>query len=195
MKSFIITMEKFLKMDTEVEECNFSPEKRKLVIPLYQREFKWIDEKIVGLIGDISKRDKFLGNIILDEQADHYEIVDGQQRITTCFLILLCLYNHYAGSPLEQDSIRRLLKPYESFLLINETVGEYVSENGQLFELSISTADDIYYQKNDFERAYNTISVEIARLEEQGALREFKSKLLDCVLLILRSCIHKGTEQ
>ncbi len=192
MKSFIITVEKFLKMDTEVEECNFPPEKRKLVIPLYQREFKWSDEKIVGLIGDISRRDKFLGNIILDEQTDRYEIVDGQQRITTCFLTLLCLYNHYAGSPLEQNSIRRLLKPYESFLLINETVGEYVFENGHLFELSIREADDIYYQKCDFERAYNTIFDEITRLEEQGALREFKSKLLDCELLILINDQHRN---
>lgn len=85
MKAFILKLEQLFKMDTQsiVDGLNFCIEKRKMVIPLYQREYTWKDEKIITLVNDIKRYNKFLGNIILNEVEGHYEIVDGQQRITT----------------------------------------------------------------------------------------------------------------
>lgn len=193
MRSFIVKIEKFFKMDTGIVGSNFDPGKRKLVIPLYQREYKWTNEKIVSLINDIGQRDKFLGIIILDEQDECYEIVDGQQRITTCFLTLLGLHNLYAGSPREQESILRLLKPYGEFLLNNHSLGNFVSHANGMLSLAIDDNEDVYYQKEDFCRAYATIMEQLSEISSQGALREFKRKLLDCELLVLINDQHQNT--
>ena len=193
MKSFIVTIEEFFKMDTNIAENNFDPAKRKLIIPLYQREYKWSNEKIVSLINDIARRDKFIGNIILDEQENSYEVVDGQQRITTCFLTLLCLYNYYSGSPREQESVLRLLKPYGSFLLENYSIGSFVTQENDHLLLTISDALDVYYQKQDFERAYGVITEHLSNMADQGTLREFKGKLLDSEMLVLINDQHRNT--
>ena len=75
MYAFVTSLGKLLKLNTEKEAPNnFIQTKRKMVIPLYQREYKWPNEKICGLINDINLRDKFLGNVIMDELDDHYEI-------------------------------------------------------------------------------------------------------------------------
>ena len=97
MRAFVTRVCDFFKLDTgkaDIEK-NFREDKRALRIPLYQREYKWENEKIRALILDIKRQHKFLGNIILDEVVDCYEIADGQQRITTCYLILVYLYNFY----------------------------------------------------------------------------------------------------
>ena len=88
MKSFTIVLKDFFKLNNQnyPEQSNFDTTKRKLLIPLYQREYKWTLEKVAALLTDIKKRDKFLGIVILDEADDCYEIVDGQQRVTTIFL-------------------------------------------------------------------------------------------------------------
>ena len=101
IKSFTIKINDFFKMNSQKgEDSNFVASKRNLLIPLYQREYKWTKDKVQVLINDINKRDKFLGIVILDEATECYEIVDGQQRITTCYLILIALYNYYRGSAL-----------------------------------------------------------------------------------------------
>lgn len=88
MISFVITIADLFTMDTGFgQEINFKQNKHRLVIPVYQREYKWENERIATLLSDISQNSKFIGNTILDESDERYEIVDGQQRITTCFLI------------------------------------------------------------------------------------------------------------
>jgi len=194
MRSFIIKTIDFFKLNTGIPDANFNQGKRKLRIPLYQREYKWANEKISALANDINHRDKFLGNIILDEAGDCYEIVDGQQRITSCYLTLLCLYNYYEGSPLEQSSIRGLLKPYgDQYVLNNDSIGSYITENGNRLEIQILDESDVYFQKEDFIRAYDTIHSVVNSLGDQALVREFKRKLLDSELLVLINEQHNNT--
>lgn len=187
MRAFVTKIYDFFKVDTRQadEEKNFREGKRSLRIPLYQREYKWENEKISALISDISKQRKFLGNIILDESTECHEIADGQQRITTCYLILVYLYNFYRGSPLEQRSLSNVLKPYNEFVLKNDTVGTYLYEIQGGIELRISEDTDIYFQKADFERAYKEISSALSFLTTPEQARDFKDKLLNSEILVL----------
>ena len=61
-------------------------------IPLYQRDYAWEEKQIVQLIDDIddvSLNDKYyIGSLIVANHDDVYEVVDGQQRLTTLFLLL-----------------------------------------------------------------------------------------------------------
>ena len=78
-------------------------------IPIYQRNYTW-GEEINQLLDDIERNIKnieedeyYLGNLIVNRKEDEklFEVIDGQQRLTTLFL--LCLY-------LDQTLIKKTLK-------------------------------------------------------------------------------------
>lgn len=193
MKAFIVRIDQLFRMNTGKQDMlmNFNEEKRKLRIPLYQREYTWTDEKIITLVKDIKRHSKYLGNIILDEADLFYEIVDGQQRITTCFLILACLYNYYSGQQGEQSVLFRLMQPYNNeFILANDSVGKYITEKNGLLAITIDKEKDIYYQSESFERAYAKISAEFKNFKNFQDARDFRQNLLDCEMLVLINDKH-----
>lgn len=74
----------------------FTSEERQYIIPLYQREYAWGEKQIVRLIEDISDAENvnkyYIGTLIVSERNDKkLEVIDGQQRLTTLFLLLNCL--------------------------------------------------------------------------------------------------------
>ncbi len=66
-------------------------------IPLYQRAFAWEDKHLIQLLEDIndscSEVDSkyYIGSLIVADKGAFYEVVDGQQRLTSLFLLLHCL--------------------------------------------------------------------------------------------------------
>lgn len=65
------------------------------VIPRYQRAYAWEDKEIVQLIDDINDIDSsenyYIGSLVVSKvhgKPETYEVVDGQQRLTTLFLLL-----------------------------------------------------------------------------------------------------------
>lgn len=84
--------------------------KLNLVIPSYQRPYKWTEKNIRELILDIQKgiedAKKYpnfryrVGTVILYQENDTkpYEIVDGQQRILSFLLLKLCLSPNFTCS-------------------------------------------------------------------------------------------------
>lgn len=67
-------------------------------IPLYQRAYAWEDKQIIQLIEDINdidddnyKKEKsnyYIGSLIVYKTGNKYEVVDGQQRLTSLYLLL-----------------------------------------------------------------------------------------------------------
>ena len=186
MKSFITTLGKIIKLDTERDgaESNFDQDKKGLVIPLYQREYKWTTEQVETLLRDVNSRDKFLGLIILDEKNDHYEVVDGQQRLTTCLISLIALFNSYDGLRREQATVLPYILRGEKLVIENNSVKNYFKKNEGLFSLSINDEDDVYYQKNDFERVFGVVSEFITNLGQIDNRKEFFRKLLTSKMLV-----------
>lgn len=78
----------------------------KFVIPDYQRPYNWSDDEINTLFEDLweatldsitnqsSNKTFFLGSIVTfyNKEKKEQEIIDGQQRITTLFLLLRAIY-------------------------------------------------------------------------------------------------------
>ena len=66
-------------------------------IPAYQRPFSWEGDNFEDLVDDIvtaaTDQEYFLGTIVLQEMEEkgHYEVVDGQQRLTSLLILLACL--------------------------------------------------------------------------------------------------------
>ena len=82
-------------------------ENKMFEIPVYQRPYSWDAENVTILLNDIlnsfnerkTVKSYYTGNVIIrendtktDGNIKAYDIIDGQQRITTFTLILLCLH-------------------------------------------------------------------------------------------------------
>jgi uncharacterized protein with ParB-like and HNH nuclease domain len=67
-------------------------------IPDYQRAFSWEEKQINLFIQDVEKysekpQEYYFGHFISEKTTHGLEIVDGQQRITTCVIFLIvCRY-------------------------------------------------------------------------------------------------------
>lgn len=66
--------------------------KYEYTIPIFQRHYAWGKDEIECLLEDIyySESNYFIGTVIVEEKGTNLYIIDGQQRLTTLYLIL-CL--------------------------------------------------------------------------------------------------------
>ncbi|WP_194973824.1 DUF262 domain-containing protein [Aquiflexum lacus] len=90
---------------------------RKFIIPDFQRPYKWNIEKCETLWNDIESfsqseaqdgSDYFLGTIVSYINEDkNQEIIDGQQRLTSFFLLLRAFYKKLESMP-EDDDVKGL---------------------------------------------------------------------------------------
>lgn len=66
-------------------------------IPYYQRPFAWEEENFEKLIDDVMSaaagQQYFLGTLVLHkkDEKNNYDVVDGQQRLTSLIILLACL--------------------------------------------------------------------------------------------------------
>ena len=65
-----------------------------LRVPIFQRNFAWTEEEVKQLWDDITEAidnnetEYFLGPMVLKDSTTHREIIDGQQRVATIYVIL-----------------------------------------------------------------------------------------------------------
>ncbi len=101
-------------------------ENAKYSVPVYQRPYSWSEKEIKKLLDDIflifDNKDNlqneelilFMGTLFLKvgknigNKYTEYEIVDGQQRITTFTLILMVMLNYFYQKEIEADEIRKI---------------------------------------------------------------------------------------
>lgn len=94
------------------------------VVPSYQREYVWQEEHITQFFQDIwdefssnnsgSPSEYFIGSVIVCEQRDGlYEVIDGQQRMTTAYL-LLCAIRDYVQKINPAEKIESLAQQIAS---------------------------------------------------------------------------------
>ena len=65
-------------------------------VPSYQRGYRWGKEEIEVMLDDIlenGQKNYCLQPIVIKEKEDGYELVDGQQRLTTLYLIYKYMHN------------------------------------------------------------------------------------------------------
>lgn len=79
------------------------------VIPMYQRNYAWADQEINQLIDDVldyqtkssNHTNYYIGTLVVYKQKDgSYEVIDGQQRLTTLSLLAIYLKNEFNESVL-----------------------------------------------------------------------------------------------
>lgn len=82
------------------------PNKRQYAIPVYQRNYEWSAEQCKKLFDDVvtaHKRDQkhFCGSVVYaplksEKKIDYYVVIDGQQRLTTIYILIKALIDKAA---------------------------------------------------------------------------------------------------
>jgi hypothetical protein len=105
----VLTLEEFFK------------KYRKLIVPNYQRSYKWEQEYVEDLFTDIleglklheskNNRTCFLGSIVLsyDNETETTDLVDGQQRLTTLSILISCISKKLDKGNKLKETIKNLL--------------------------------------------------------------------------------------
>lgn len=98
------------------------------VVPEYQRPYAWTDEQVETLFDDLweftatnggTEREGtyFLGSIVsFENEAKEQEIIDGQQRITSLFLLLRAIYTKLQDTPEKTDKAKNFISQIEPAL-------------------------------------------------------------------------------
>jgi uncharacterized protein with ParB-like and HNH nuclease domain len=87
------------------------------IVPDYQREFIWEEKHVLQLLQDINEQfsanaqsEYFIGTTVVNETADKkYEVIDGQQRLTTLFLCLCAFIKKLAEVDDDASDIKPML--------------------------------------------------------------------------------------
>lgn len=87
------------------------------IVPDYQREYVWTEKEVHQLLDDIndeidvsSSKEYFIGTILVSPTSvkNHFEVIDGQQRLTTFFL-LLCILKYLFKTEPQETTISGLI--------------------------------------------------------------------------------------
>lgn len=112
-------------------------------VPIYQRNYAWDSDQIEQLIEDIMSTDDdyFLGNLIVNQKDNNvYEVIDGQQRLTTLFLL-----ERYLGIAIANDALR-----FEARDKSNRTLATLPNTNQLTDELLSSEIKEGYKIIDDY---------------------------------------------
>ena len=90
------------------------------IVPDYQREFVWESRREVErLLSDVMEayntdpnKEYFIGTTVVYNNNGRYELIDGQQRTTTLFLILCAFRNLFAKRSIPHNVIDSLICDY-----------------------------------------------------------------------------------
>ncbi|MFH1584493.1 MAG: DUF262 domain-containing HNH endonuclease family protein [Actinomycetota bacterium] len=141
------------------------------IVPDYQREYVWEEKNVTQLLEDIYEEfqknnmdnEYFIGTIIVAKENKFFEVIDGQQRLTTLFLILATLKELLKE---EQDYVNRIKQ------LLSET---YPDKDGKLItnfklELKYENSHDfiktLVVEQNNIKDSNNRIEIN----DQKGSL-------------------------
>jgi uncharacterized protein with ParB-like and HNH nuclease domain len=86
------------------------------IVPDYQREYVWTNDQVEQLLSDLleafeedNKKPYFLGTIVTYDTGSQFELIDGQQRLTTFFLMLCAVKHLYKTAGESTDLIENLI--------------------------------------------------------------------------------------
>lgn len=90
------------------------------VIPEYQRPYSWSDDEIITLFEDLwefsiertqtdGAKNYFLGCVVSYEENGERQIIDGQQRITSLFLLLRAVFAMLENDDNQTDEVKNFI--------------------------------------------------------------------------------------
>ena len=194
-----------------IEEFLLNARTKTFLIPEYQRPYSWTSEQIDTLFNDIweftcneggSDREGtyFLGSIVSYENDNReQEIIDGQQRITSIFLLLRAIYTKLNGVDKKTEKAKYFINKiepliwkthkltgkvdYSSVLLNSKVISE--TEN-EILKNILETGEINEELDDNYSKNYNQIFnlIEEKSVENALMIYEFIYALLNQVIIL-----------
>lgn len=127
------------------------------IVPIYQRNYAWGVSEIEQLIEDIdssigdSNKNYFLGNLIVNQRDDNvYEVIDGQQRLTTLFLLESYLSMNFAKDGLRFEAREKSNRTLN--MLSKGNKNELIEELASVEILKGYQIIDSYFKSNNIDK-------------------------------------------
>ena len=156
------------------------------IVPIYQRNYAWGEPEITQLLDDIydyskinDNKNYYLGSLVVHKRVDgRLEVIDGQQRLTTLF-VLLNVLKHEFNYELDLNNIYLHFESRtKSTLALKEVASGNIEGTDEKVEIKIRDA-------------YTTIKT---RLKKQDiVVNKFQKYLLENVV-ILRIGVPQDTD-
>lgn len=175
-------------------------------IPHYQRGYKWESSDVEKLLNDIYssklKDDLFycIQNITITKKGNVYNVIDGQQRLTTLTIIL-----SYLG---EKELVSNKVRFPENSIrkLTNKTLNNWITNKEFDFYTNYKSWNDVIvkHPEYDLQDIYHIVQVSLAvkdwfeKLKEkegESYVESFKNKLLHNVKLIVNEVEGSQSEE
>lgn len=149
------------------------------VIPEYQRPYSWSDDEIITLFEDLwefsierthsdGAKNYFLGCVVSYEENGERQIIDGQQRITSLFLLLRAVFSMLEKEDNKTDEVNNFIQKIKPALWKeNEMTGkedrskillrsEVVTDSGNLILRNIlENGEADKNAKDNYSKNYN----------------------------------------
>lgn len=149
------------------------------VIPEYQRPYSWSDDEIITLFEDLwefsierthndGAKNYFLGCVVSYEENGERQIIDGQQRITSLFLLLRAVFSMLEKEENKTDEVNNFIQKIKPALWKeNEMTGkedrskillrsEVVTDSGKLILRNILESGEADKNaKDNYSKNYN----------------------------------------
>lgn len=150
---------------------------RELIVPDYQREYRWGEKQLTELLDDImDKENCYIGQIALirrEKDSKKYYIVDGQQRITSLIILLTMLCREfYIYNDIDNANEYNLHNPQDKKLNFSSNCFTdfqwYISQVYQIQNISENEFEtpetDLYSQAKAYIEACQTFDKLISKM-------------------------------
>ena len=134
-----------------VVELLKSGKEHPFVIPEYQRPYAWGEDEIITLFDDLwefsiertkpeGPKTYFLGSIVsFENEKGEKEIIDGQQRITSLFLLLRAVYSRLEKAENKDDKVLNFINKINPALWLEDELTGKVDKTKILLRSDVAT--------------------------------------------------------
>jgi len=169
------------------------------VVPDYQREFVWEEKHVLQLLQDINQEfsdsdqsEYFIGTTVVFETAGkRYEVIDGQQRLTTLFLCLCAFVRRLPEFGEDVSDIRDMLYATTRTITGNQIAAfklelQYEDASGVIKDISngVMPKGNFSESSQRIIEAYGYVSDFLQRSFNEEELKHFLGYFLNRVRLV-----------
>jgi hypothetical protein len=169
-----------------IGELNFSL----FDIPFYQRPYRWqtihVDTLLNTLRDNLKKEEYRIGSIIVNpnSHSGKFDIVDGQQRLTTLSLIFMCLEGSSTSHRLQctYSHIDSRLNIYRNYHHIQNWLSNNNIQKKQLLDIILNKCSVVVITADDLTEAFQMFDSQNGRgkeLEAYNLLKAYHLRAID----------------
>ncbi len=142
---------------------------QKITVPPYQRAYSWEEKQLDQFIGDLiemtskDKKGYYFGHFIFEKSNDSFQVIDGQQRITTFILFLIACNRKNQSQKFKHFIDKFSTVDYDDMLFLKIKSNESIEILPENKTLSISR---IEFALEYFEKQFDTKKLKLDSIEK-----------------------------